>query len=311
MITLGQIIGTVFVVLFIVLALGVAVSCVKIVPQSQALVIEKLGAYSRTLHTGVHFLVPIIETVRMKVNIKEQVADFQPQPVITRDNVTLHIDSVVYFYITDPKLYTYGIERPMRALELMSATSLRNMIGELELDQTLTSRETINSRMRQILDEVTDPWGIKVTRVEIKNIIPPKDLQEAMEKQMRAERERRETILQAEGKKKAAILEAEGEKEAAILRAEAKKEQMIREAEGKAQALERIYLAEAKGIQMINESKPSPAYLALESYKALEKVANGNATKMIVPTDIANVAGTLSALTTTIEAASDKNGVSE
>lgn len=309
MISLGQIIGTVFVVLFIVLALGVAVSCVKIVPQSQALVIEKLGAYSRTLHTGVHFLVPVIETVRTKVNIKEQVADFQPQPVITRDNVTLHIDSVVYFYITDPKLYTYGIERPMRALELMSATSLRNMIGELELDQTLTSRETINSRMRQILDEVTDPWGIKVTRVEIKNIIPPKDLQEAMEKQMRAERERRETILQAEGKKKAAILEAEGEKEAAILRAEAKKEQMIREAEGRAQALERIYLAEAKGIQMINDSKPSPAYLALESYKALEKVANGNATKMIVPTDIANVAGTLSALTTTIEAVSDKNNV--
>lgn len=302
----GQLIATSFLVLFIVLILVIAVSCIKIVPQSQAMVIERMGAYSRTLQVGVHFTLPIIENVRMRVNLKEQVADFQPQPVITRDNVTLHIDSVVYFTITDPKLYTYGIERPMRALELMSATSLRNLIGELELDQTLTSREVINGKMRQILDEVTDPWGIKVTRVEVKNIIPPKDLQEAMEKQMRAERERRETILQAEGKKKAAILEAEGEKESAILRADAKKEQMIREAEGQAQALERIYLAQAKGIQMVNEAKPSSAYLTLESYKALEKVANGNATKMIVPSDIASVAGTLAAITDTVKAASGK-----
>lgn len=298
---MGQIISVIFIILFVVLALVIAVSCVRIVPQSQAYVVERMGAYSRTLPVGVHFTVPILESVRMKVNLKEQVADFQPQPVITRDNVTLHIDSVVYFSITDPKLYTYGIERPMRALELMSATSLRNLIGELELDQTLTSREIINGKMRQILDEVTDPWGIKVTRVEVKNIIPPKDLQEAMEKQMRAERERRETILQAEGKKKAAILEAEGEKESAILRAEAKKEQMIREAEGEAQALERIYLAQAKGIQMVNDANPSAAYLTLESYKALEKVANGTATKMIVPSDIANVAGTLSALTNTVK----------
>lgn len=298
---MGHIISAIFVILFVILALIIAVSCVRIVPQSQAYVVERMGAYSRTLPVGVHFTVPILESVRMKVNLKEQVADFQPQPVITRDNVTLHIDSVVYFSITDPKLYTYGIERPMRALELMSATSLRNLIGELELDQTLTSREIINGKMRQILDEVTDPWGIKVTRVEVKNIIPPKDLQEAMEKQMRAERERRETILQAEGKKKAAILEAEGEKESAILRADAMKEQMIREAEGQAQALERIYLAQAKGIQMVNEANPSAAYLTLESYKALEKVANGTATKMIVPSDIANVAGTLAALTNTVK----------
>lgn len=295
-----KILGVIFFVLFVVIALSLLVSCIKIVPQSQAYVVERLGAYSRTLDVGVHFLLPIIESVRQRVILKEQVADFQPQPVITRDNVTLHIDSVVYFQITDPKLYTYGIERPMRALELMSATSLRNLIGELELDQTLTSREVINGKMRQILDEVTDPWGIKVTRVEVKNIIPPKDLQEAMEKQMRAERERRETILQAEGKKKAAILEAEGEKESAILRAEAKKEQMIREAEGEAQALERIYEAQAKGIKIINDSNPSTAYLTIKSYEALEKVANGTATKMIVPTDIANVSGTLSAIAATV-----------
>ena len=301
---MGKILGIIFLVVFILIVLVVLVSCIKIVPQSQALVIERLGAYNRTLPVCVHFLVPIIERVRQRIILKEQVADFQPQPVITRDNVTLHIDSVVYFSITDPKLYTYGIERPMRALELMSATSLRNLIGELELDQTLTSREVINSKMRQILDEVTDPWGIKVTRVEVKNIIPPKDLQEAMEKQMRAERERRETILQAEGKKKAAILEAEGEKESAILRADAKKEQMIREAEGQAQALERIYQAQAKGIQMVNEANPSQAYLTMKSYEALEKVANGTATKMIIPSDIANVSGTLSAITATIKESS-------
>lgn len=293
-----------FLVLFIIIILAVLLSCIKIVSQSQAMVVEKLGAYSRTLGVGVHILVPFMERVRMQVILKEQVADFQPQPVITRDNVTLHIDSVVYFQITDPKLYTYGIERPMRALELMSATSLRNLIGELELDQTLTSREVINGKMRQILDEVTDPWGIKVTRVEVKNIIPPKDLQEAMEKQMRAERERRETILQAEGKKKAAILEAEGEKESAILRAEAKKEQTIREAEGEATAMERIFEAQAKGIQMVNEANPSPSYLALKSYEALEKVADGQATKLIVPSDISNIAGTLSALASTVTAAS-------
>lgn len=298
---MGKILGVLFLVLFVVVILCVLVSCIKIVPQSQALVIEKLGAYSRTLPVGVHFIIPVVERVRQRIILKEQVADFQPQPVITRDNVTLHIDSVVYFQITDPKLYTYGIERPMRALELMSATSLRNLIGELELDQTLTSREVINSKMRQILDEVTDPWGIKVTRVEVKNIIPPKDLQEAMEKQMRAERERRETILQAEGKKKAAILEAEGEKESAILRADAKKEQMIREAEGQAQALERIYQAQAKGIQMVNDANPSQAYLTMKSYEALEKVANGTATKMIIPSDIASVSGTLSAIASTVK----------
>ena len=298
---MGTIFTILFLLVFVVIVLSILVSCVKIVPQSQALVVERLGAYSRTLPVGVHFLIPIIERVRQRIILKEQVADFQPQPVITRDNVTLHIDSVVYFQITDAKLYTYGIERPMRALELMSATSLRNLIGELELDQTLTSREVINSKMRQILDEVTDPWGIKVTRVEVKNIMPPKDLQEAMEKQMRAERERRETILQAEGKKKAAILEAEGEKESAILRADAKKEQMIREAEGQAQALERIYEAQAKGIQMVNEANPSQAYLTIKSFEALEKVSNGQATKMIIPSDIANVSGALSAIAATVK----------
>lgn len=296
-----RIIGLGFLILFVIVVLAILVPCIKVVAQSEALVIERLGAYSRTLPTGVHFIAPIIERVRQRVILKEQVADFQPQPVITRDNVTLHIDSVVYFQITDPKLYTYGIDRPMRALELMSATSLRNLIGELELDQTLTSREVINNKMRTILDDVTDPWGIKVTRVEVKNIIPPKDLQEAMEKQMRAERERRETILQAEGKKKAAILEAEGEKESAILRADAKKEQMIREAEGKAQALERIYTAQAKGIEMVNNANPSQAYLTIKSYEALEKVADGQATKMIIPSDIASVSGTLSALAATVK----------
>ncbi len=299
-----RLIGLIFLILFVVVVLAILVPCIKIVSQSEALVIERLGAYSRTLPTGVHFIAPIIERVKQRVILKEQVADFQPQPVITRDNVTLHIDSVVYFQITDPKLYTYGIDRPMRALELMSATSLRNLIGELELDQTLTSREVINSKMRTILDDVTDPWGIKVTRVEVKNIIPPKDLQEAMEKQMRAERERRETILQAEGKKKAAILEAEGEKESAILRADAKKEQMIREAEGQAQALERIYSAQAKGIEMVNNANPSQAYLTIKSYEALEKVANGQATKMIIPSDIASVSGTLSAIAATVKESS-------
>ena len=302
-----EIFGFVILGLFILIILSLLVSCVQIVPQSIGLVVERLGAYHKTFGVGVHFLIPLIDRVRMRVSLKEQVLDYEPRPVITRDNITLNIDSVVYFQITDPKLYAYGIERPLKALELMAATSLRNLIGELELDQTLTSRESINGKMRIVLDEVTDPWGIKVHRVEIKNINPPRDLQEAMEKQMRAERERRESILRAEGEKSSAILIAEGEKESVILRAEAKREQMIREAEGQAQALERIFLAQAKGIEMINDSNPSVAYLTLKSYEALEKVSDGKATKLIIPSNIQDVAGTLAALASTIsETTKDK-----
>ena len=298
-----EILGFFVLVFFVFIILAVLVSCVRIVPQSYVLIVERLGAYHKTLHVGVHFMLPLIDRIRMRINLKEQVLDSEPQPVITRDNITLHIDSVAYFQVTDPKLFAYGIERPLKALELMSATSLRNLIGELELDQTLTSRESINGKMRIVLDEVTDPWGIKVTRVEIKNIITPRDLQEAMEKQMRAERERRESILRAEGEKQSAILIAEGEKEAVILRADAKKEQTIREAEGQARALERIFEAQAKGIELINGSHPSQEYLTLKSFESLEKVADGQATKLIIPSTIQDLAGTLAALSATVEKA--------
>ena len=264
---------------------------VRIIPQSNAYVVERLGAYHRTLEKGLHFVIPIIDRVAGHVSLKEQVYDFAPQPVITKDNVTMMIDTVVYFQILDPKLYVYGVVRPIQAIENLSATTLRNIIGDLELDDTLTSREIINTKMRVILDEATDPWGIKVNRVEVKNILPPKDIQEAMEKQMRAERERRSVILTAEGEKRAAILKAEGEKEAVILRASAKKESMITEAEGQAQALERIYQAQAYGVEIINKAKPEQAYLTLKSLESLEKVANGNATKIIVPSEIQNLAG--------------------
>jgi regulator of protease activity HflC (stomatin/prohibitin superfamily) len=264
---------------------------VRIIPQSNAYVVERLGAYHRTLEKGLHFVIPIIDRVAGHVSLKEQVYDFAPQPVITKDNVTMMIDTVVYFQILDPKLYVYGVVRPIQAIENLSATTLRNIIGDLELDDTLTSREIINTKMRVILDEATDPWGIKVNRVEVKNILPPKDIQEAMEKQMRAERERRSVILTAEGEKRAAILKAEGEKEAVILRASAKKESMITEAEGQAQALERVYQAQAYGVEIINKAKPEQAYLTLKSLESLEKVANGNATKIIVPSEIQNLAG--------------------
>lgn len=269
---------------------------VRIIPQSNAYVVERLGAYHRTLERGLHFVIPILDRVAGHVSLKEQVYDFAPQPVITKDNVTMMIDTVVYFQILDPKLYVYGVVRPIQAIENLSATTLRNIIGDLELDDTLTSREIINTKMRVILDEATDPWGIKVNRVEVKNILPPKDIQEAMEKQMRAERERRSVILQAEGEKRAAILKAEGEKESVILRAVAKKESMITEAEGQAQALERVYQAQAYGVEIINKSKPEQAYLTLKGLESLEKVANGNATKIIIPSEIQNLAGLIASV---------------
>ena len=279
----------IFLVIFLMVALLLGYM-IRIVPQAEAYVIERLGAYNATWTTGVHFLVPFVDRVSNKITLKEIVKDFDPQPVITKDNVTMQIDTVVYFQITDPKLYTSGVVGPITAIENLTATTLRNIIGDLELDETLTSRDIINTQMRSILDEATDPWGIKVNRVELKNIIPPKDIQEAMEKQMRAERERREAILKAEGEKKSAILVAEGEKESTVLRAEAKKAAMIAEAEGKAEALAKVYEAEARGIQMINESNPSKEYLSLKSLETYEKMASGQATKIIVPSELQNIA---------------------
>ncbi len=269
---------------------------IRIIPQSNAYVVERLGAYHRTLETGLHFVIPIIDRVAGHVTLKEQVFDFVPQPVITKDNVTMMIDTVVYFQILDPKLYVYGVVKPIQAIESLSATTLRNIIGDLELDETLTSREIINTKMRVILDEATDPWGIKVGRVEVKNIIPPKDIQEAMEKQMRAERERRSVILTAEGVKRATILQAEGENESVILRAKAHKESLITEAEGQAQALERVYQAQAFGVDIINKANPKQGYLTLRSLESLEKVANGQATKIIIPSEIQNLAGLLASV---------------
>ena len=278
-----------FIVVLLVLV-AIAASGVKIIPQSRAYVVERLGAYHRTMQTGLHYVIPFVERVANNVSLKEIVKDFPPQPVITKDNVTMQIDTVVYFQITDSKLYTYGIENPVNAIENLTATTLRNIIGELELDETLTSRDVINTKMRSILDDATDPWGVKVTRVEVKNILPPRDIQESMEKQMRAERERREAILKAEGEKKSAILIAEGEKESAILRAEAKKESEIRIAEGEAQALIKRKEAEAKGIELLKNAKADQAVLTLKSLESLEKVADGQSTKIIVPSDLQNVA---------------------
>ena len=284
------------IIILVVVALiviGLFAYLVRIVPQAKAFVIERLGAYHTTWNTGVHFLVPFVDRVANKVTLKEVVKDFAPQPVITKDNVTMQIDTVVYFQITDPKLYTYGVVGPITAIENLTATTLRNIIGDLELDETLTSRDIINTKMRSILDEATDPWGIKVNRVEVKNILPPKDIQEAMEKQMRAERERRESILRAEGEKKSAILTAEGEKEAVILRATAKKEAMIAEAEGQAQAMERIYEAQARGIEMIKTANPTKEYLSLKGLETYEKMADGKATKIVVPSELQNMASLL------------------
>ena len=288
-------------VVFAAVVLFVVISAIVVVSQATTVIVQRLGKYSRTLPAGIHMIIPIIERKIAVVSLKEKVADFPPQPVITKDNVTMQIDTVVYYAITDPKLYTYGVEHPMQAIENLTATTLRNLIGDLELDQTLTSRDTINQKMRLILDEATDPWGIKVNRVELKNILPPRDIQEAMEKQMRAERQKREAILTAEGKKEAAILTAQGEKEAAILRAEAKKVSTITEAEGQAQALIKVYEAQAEGIKAINEANPNAAYLTMKGYEALEKVSLSDSTKLIIPTEISNVTGLIAAMKTVVE----------
>ena len=303
-------VGIIFLVLGVII-LVILMASVKVIRQSTAVVVERLGKYSRTLQTGVRFIIPFIDRPSKPINLKEMVADFKPQPVITKDNVTMQIDTVVYFQITDPKMYTYGVDRPMSAIENLTATTLRNIVGELELDETLTSRDTVNTKMRQILDEATDPWGIKVNRVELKNILPPRDIQDAMEKQMRAERERREAILRAEGEKKSNILVAEGEKQSKILRAEADKQAQILKAEAEkeaailnAEAQRVAYINEAQGqaeaIQMIVNAKADSAYITLQGFEALKALANGNATKIIVPSEIQNVAGLLTSVTETI-----------
>ena len=288
--------GIEFLLVLLILVLLLIVPNIKIVPQAKAFVIERIGSYYTTWTNGLHMKLPFVDRIANRVTLKEVVMDFAPQPVITKDNVTMQIDTVVYFQITDPKLYTYGVEHPVNAIETLTATTLRNIIGELELDQTLTSRDIINSKMRSILDEATDPWGIKVNRVEVKNIIPPRDIQEAMEKQMRAERERRESILRAEGEKKSSILIAEGEKESAILRAEAKKEAQIKVAEGEAEAIIKLKTAEAEGIKMLKEAGADKSVLTLKSFEALKEMSNGQATKIIVPSDLQNI----STLSTTI-----------
>ena len=304
---------TVGIVIVVVIALLIVVSCIKIVPQASAVILERLGAYKATWSVGIHFKAPFIDKVARKVSLKEQVVDFAPQPVITKDNVTMRIDTVVFFQITDPKLYAYGVEKPLMAIENLTATTLRNIIGELELDQTLTSREIINTKMRVSLDQATDPWGIKVNRVELKNIIPPAEIQNAMERQMKAERERREAVTRAEGEKKAnitvaegkkqsAILEAEAEKEAAILRAEAKKEATIREAEGQAEAIRAVQMANAEGIKYIKEAGADEAVITLKSLEAFAKAADGKATKIIIPSEIQGIAGLVKSVT---EVASD------
>ena len=279
------------IIALIVFLLAIIIKNIRIVPQSQAFIIERLGGYLTTWGVGLHVKVPLIDRIVNKVSLKERVLDFQPQPVITKDNVTMMIDTVIYFQITDPKLYTYGVENPMNAIENLSATTLRNIIGELELDGTLTSRDVINTRMRSILDEATDPWGIKVNRVEVKNIIPPETIQEAMEKQMRAERERRESILIAEGQKQSAILVAEGKKAAMILEAEAEKEAAIRKAEGEAEAILALQTATAEGLARIKAVQPDEGLIRLRSLEALEKVADGQSTKLIIPSDLQGLAG--------------------
>ena len=286
-----EIVGPIVTVVIVILVVIALLRNIRIVPQARASVIERLGAYSGTWHTGLHLKIPLIERVAKTVSLKEQVADFPPQPVITKDNVTMQIDTVIYFQITDPKLYAYGVENPMLAIENLTATTLRNIIGELELDESLTSRDTINAKMQQILDEATDPWGIKVNRVELKNIMPPKEIQNAMEKQMKAERERREAILRAEGEKRSAILEAEGEKESAILRADAKKQAEILEAQGKAQAILAINEATAEGLKLLNAAAPTEPIVQLKALDAFTAAANGRATKIIIPSEIQGLAG--------------------
>ena len=309
--------GLIVVIVLVVLLLILAASCIKIVPQAHAMIIERLGMYLATWGTGLHIKIPFIDRVARKVNLKEQVVDFAPQPVITKDNVTMRIDTVVFFQITDPRLFTYGVENPIMAIENLTATTLRNIIGDMELDATLTSREIINTKMRASLDVATDPWGIKVNRVELKNIIPPAAIQEAMEKQMKAERERREAILRAEGEKKSTILVAEGkkeseildaeaEKQATILRAEAEKEKMIREAEGKAEAILKVQQANADGIRFIKEAGADQAVLTLKSLEAFQKAADGRSTKIIIPSEIQGIAGLASSLTEVIKDSENK-----
>lgn len=296
----GAIFGIMAACILGIAILVIIIKCIVVVPQASTVIIQRLGKYHKTLNAGFHIIAPLIDSKVNIVSLKEKVADFAPQPVITKDNVTMQIDTVVYFQITDPKLYTYGVERPMQAIENLTATTLRNLIGDLELDDTLTSRDTVNQKMRLILDEATDPWGIKVNRVELKNILPPKDIQDAMEKQMRAERHKREAILTADGQKQAAILQAQGEKEAAILKAEAKKIQMVTEAQGQAEALLKVYEAQAKGMEMINQANPNAAYVTLKGFEALEKVSQSPSNKIIIPTEISNVTGLLTAMKETI-----------
>ncbi len=288
--------GMIALVVLAIVVIALLISCIKIVPQANAYVVERLGAYHATWSTGMHFKVPFIDRIAKKVSLKEQVIDFPPQPVITKDNVTMQIDTVIYFQITDSKLYAYGVERPISAIENLSATTLRNIIGDMELDHTLTSRDIINSKIRVILDEATDAWGIKVNRVELKNIIPPKEIQDSMEKQMKAERERRAKILDAEGEKRSAILIAEGQKESAVLRAEAVRETKIREAQGEAEAILSVQRALADSIKLLNESNPNEAVLALKSLEAFEKAADGKATKIIIPSNIQGMAGLATSL---------------
>ena len=283
--------GTIAIIILVILILAVIVSCIQIVQQSKAYVVERLGAFHSVWGVGLHFKLPFIERVVKKVSLKEQVADFDPQPVITKDNVTMQIDTVIYFQITDPKLYTYGVEYPMSAIENLTATTLRNIIGELELDQSLTSRDTINAKMRSILDEATDPWGIKVNRVELKNILPPREIQNAMEKQMKAERERRESILQAEGEKASKVLIAEGEKQSVLLQADAAKQAKIMAAEAEAQSILKVQQALADSMRLLNENAPNDQVIKLKALEALEKVADGKATKLIIPSEIQGLAG--------------------
>ena len=290
-----NIITLVFIIIIILIIVSIIAFAIRVVPQSKAYVVERIGAYNRTCGVGLHILVPFLDRVANKVSLKEQVVDFAPQPVITKDNVTMQIDTVVYYQITDPRLFTYGVDRPINAIENLTATTLRNIIGDLELDETLTSRDVINSRMRSILDEATDPWGIKVHRVEVKNIIPPRDIQEAMEKQMRAERERREAILNAEGDKQSTILRAEAEKEAAIAKAE-----------GQAEALRLVYEAQAKGITYINDAHPDQAYVTLQGFKALENLSKGDATKIIIPSELQGIAGLATTLKEVVSEKKDK-----
>ena len=288
--------GFMIIAILFLLAIVILVKNIKVVQQAKAVVIERLGAYQTTWNVGLHFKIPFIERVAKTVSLKEQVVDFPPQPVITKDNVTMQIDTVIYFQITDPKMYTYGVEHPLTAIENLTATTLRNIIGELELDQTLTSRDIINSKMRAILDEATDPWGIKINRVELKNIMPPREIQEAMEKQMKAERERRESILKAEGEKKSAILLAEGEKESAILRADAEKQVRILEAEGQAEAILKVQQATAEGIKLINEAGASDQVIRIKALEAFQAAADGKATKIIIPSEIQGLAGLATSL---------------